>query len=297
MLRARVRGSEGARDSKTASPRPVTRDCRHSRSLLARPTVRFDPLLLGFVPSSALMIHLDHPPSVSTPTTQPLALQNSDHFSWNAISTSSRDSEPRALNKDASPSASIAPSFPSDKALQNTSPIHRQPSLTPPSTPRRDGEAEVASAPPTAPTPITTSAPPTISQDAPTDPPSNPQQDSMLENPPPSRPLTPLSELSPVPDNDEDAPLDGPGADKGEGSSSHQTATSSPSRQIPANLEATSSHIRISPSRPHPSSDHSPQRGSLSGPSGTGSSPKAELILRLNAELIKCDLPTVYRSS
>ena len=245
------------------------------------------------------MIHLDHPQSVSTPTTQPLALQNSDHFSWNAISTPSRDSEPRALNKDTPPSvpsAPIAPPFPPDKALQNTSPIHRQSSLTPPSTPRRDGEAEVASAPPTAPTSITASAPPSISQDAHTDSPSNPQQDSMTENPPPSRPLTPLSELSPVPDNDEDAPLDVPGADKGEGSSSLQTATSSPSRQIPANLEATSSHIRISPSRPHPSSDHSPQRGSLSGPSGTVSSPKAELILRLNAELIKCDLPSVYHT-
>lgn len=239
------------------------------------------------------MIHLDHPPSVSTPTTQPLALQNNDHFSWNAISTSSRDSEPRALNKDASPSIPSAPPFPPDKALQNTSPIHRQSSLTPPSTPRRDGEAEVASAPQTAPTSITTSAPSTISQGAPSGSPPNPQQDSMVENPPPSRPLTPLSELSPVPDNDEDAPLDAPGADKGEGSSSLQTAASSPSRQIPANLEATSSHIRISPSRPHPSSDHSPQRGSLSGPSGTGPSSKAELILRLNAELIKCDLPSV----
>lgn len=245
------------------------------------------------------MIHLDHPPSVSTPTTQPLALQNSDHFSWNAISTSSRDSEPRALNKDTSssvPSTSIAPPFPPDKALQNTPPIHRQSTLTPPSTPRRDSEAEGASAHPTAPASIITSAPPAISQDAPTDSPSNSQQDSMVENPPPSRPLTPLSELSPVPDNDEDAPLDAPGGDKGEGSSSLQTATSSPSRQIPANLEATSSHIRISPSRPHPTSDHSPQRGSLLGPSGTGSSPKAELILRLNAELIKCDLPSVYNA-
>ena len=242
------------------------------------------------------MIHLDHPPSVSTPNTQPLALQNNDHFSWNAISTSSRDSEPRALNKDTTPSvpsASIAPPFPPDKALQNTSPIHRQSSITPPSTPRRDGEAEVASAPPTAPTSLTASAPPTIS---PTDPLPNPQQDSMVENPPPSRPLTPLSELSPVPDNDEDGPLDAPGADKGEGSSSLQTAASSPSRQIPVNLEATSSHIRISPSRPHPSSDHSPQRGSLSGPSGTGPSPKAELILRLNAELIKCGLSSVYHT-
>jgi hypothetical protein len=239
------------------------------------------------------MIHLDHPPSVSTPTTQPLALQNNDHFSWNAISTSSRDTEPRSLNKDTSPSvpsAPIAPPFHPDKALQNTSPIHRLSSLTPPSTPRRDGEVEVASAPQTAPTSITAS---TISQGAPSGSPTNPQQDSMVENPPPSRPLTPLSELSPVPDNDEDAPLDAPGADKGEGSSSLQTAVSSPSRQIPANLEATSSHIRISPSRPHPSSDHS-QRGSLSGPSGTGSSSKAELILRLNAELIKCDLPSVY---
>src|SRR6267154_2213537 len=245
-------------DSKTASHRPATRDCRLSLAL-ARPTVRLDPSSSSVsCRRLPLMIHLDHPPSVSTPTTQPLALQNNDHFSWNPISTSSRDSEPRALNKDSSPSASIAPPFPPDKALQNTSPIHRLSSHTPPTPPRRDGE--VASAP-TAPSSITASAAPTISQDAPTDPPPNPQQDSMVENPPPSRPLTPLSELSPVPDNDEDAPLDAPGADKGEGSSSLQTATFSPSRQIPANLEATSSHIRISPSRPHPSSDHSPQRG------------------------------------
>src|SRR6266478_2024002 len=127
------------------------------------------------------MIHLDHPPSVSTPATQSLALQNNDHFSWSAISTS-RDSEPRALNKDTTPSvpsASIAPPFPPDRAIQNTSPIHRQSSLTPPSSPRRDGESEVASAPPTAPTPINASAPPTISQDASTDPPPNPQQDSV----------------------------------------------------------------------------------------------------------------------
>jgi hypothetical protein len=287
------------RNSKTASPRPATRDCTRSwpgqPSALTPPPPRFRAVVCRL----PLMIHLDHPPSVSTPTTQPLALQNNDHFSWNAISTSSRDSEPRALNKDTSPSVpstSIAPPFRPEKGLQNTSPIHRQSSLTPPSTPRRDSEAEVASAPPTAPTSITASAPHTISQDAPTDPPPNPQQDSMVENPPPSRPLTPLSELSPVPDNDEDAPLDAPGADKGEGSSSLQTVTSSPSRQIPVNLEATSSHIRISPSRPHPSSDHSPQRGSLSGPSGSGSNSKAELILRLNAELIKCDLPSVYHT-
>ena len=245
------------------------------------------------------MIHLDHSPSVSTPNTQALALQGNDHFSWNTISTSSRDSEPRALNKDNSPSvlsASILLPFPPEKAMQNPSPIHRRSSLTPPSSPRRDGEAEGASAPPTAPTPITASAPTPISQDASADPPPNPQQDFVAENPPPSRPLTPLSELSPVPDNDEDAPLDTQGTDKGEGSSSLQTTTSSPSRQISVNLEATSSHIRISPSRPHPSSDHSPQRGSLSGPSGTASNSKAELILRLNAELIKCDLPSVYLS-
>jgi hypothetical protein len=282
-------------DSKTASPRPATRDCRLSRSLALNRPRRTSPVSCRRLP---LMIHLDHPPSVSTPTTQPLALQNNDHFSWNTISTSSRNSEPRALSKDTSPSVpspSIAPRFLPDKALQNTSPIHRQLSLTPPSTPRRDAEAEVASAP-TALTSMISSAPPTISQDAPSGPPPNAQQDSMVENHPPSRPLTPLSELSPVPDNDEDAALDAPGADKGEGSSSLQAASSSPSRQIPANLEATSSHIRISPSRPHPSSDHSPQRGSLSGPSGSGPSPKAELILRLNAELIKCDLHGVYHT-
>ena len=244
------------------------------------------------------MIHLDHQPSVSTPTTQPRVIQNNDPFSWNTISTSSRDSEPRALNKDNSPpvlSASIAPPFPPEKATQNTSPIRRRSSLTPPSSPRRDGEAEVAPTS-TAPTPITAPAAHPISQDASADPPPNPQQDFVVDNPPPSRPLTPLSELSPVPDNDEDAPLDAQVADKGEGSSSLQTTASSPSRQIPANMEASSSHIRISPSRPHPSSDHSPQRGSLSGPSGTASSAKAELILRLNAELIKCDIPSTYRS-
>lgn len=270
-------------------PRPATADT-HSRTWPGQQSSRPSPLSSPRLP---LMIHLDHPPSVSTPSTQSLALQNNDHFSWNTIS---RDSEPRALNKGNSPSApsgSIAPHFAPDKAIQNTSPIHRQSSLTPPSSPQRDGEAEVASAPPTAPTPVTAPAPP---QDASADPPPNPQQDFVVENPPPSRPLTPLSELSPVPDNDEDAPLDLQGTDKGEGSSSLQTTTSSPSRQIPLNLEASSSYIRISPTRPHPSSDHSPQRGSLSVPSGTASSSKAELILRLNAELIKCDLPNGYHS-
>lgn len=269
-----------------------TRDCRSRSCNPPRPH--------SFVSPSRLppMIHLDHPPSVSTPTTQALALQGNDHFSWNTISTSSRDSEPRALNKDNSPSvpsASIVPPFPPEKTMQNPSPMHRRLSPAPPSSPRR-GETEAASAPPTAPTPLTAPAPTPISQDASTGPPHNPQQDFVAENPPPSRPLTPLSELSPVPDNDEDAPLDTQGTDKGEGSSSLQTMTSSPSRQIPVNLEATSSHIRISPSRPHPSSDHSPQRGSLSAPSGSASSSKADLILRLNAELIKCDLPGVYLS-
>jgi hypothetical protein len=242
------------------------------------------------------MIHLDHQPSVSTPNTQPRTLHSNDPFSWNTISASSRDSEPRALNKGNSPpvlSASIAPPFPSEKATQNTSPIHRQSSPTPPTSPRRNGDAEVASAP-TVPTTITAPAAPSVSQNASADPPPNSQQDFVVDNPPPSRPLTPLSELSPVPDNDEDAPLDAPGADKGEGSSSLQTTTSPPSRQIPPSLEATASHIRISPSRPHQSSDHSPQRGSLSGPSGSVSSAKAELILRLNAELIKCDPFNIY---
>ncbi|KAH9956808.1 hypothetical protein BC827DRAFT_1378451, partial [Russula dissimulans] len=226
------------------------------------------------------MIHLHHSQPVSTPT-------SNDHFSWNSISTSSRDSEPRVLNRDNSPSvpsASIAPPFSPDKALQNTSPIPRQSSLTPPpSSPRRDPEQQGASAPSTAPTPATA---PHLSQVTSPDPPLSSQQDPAVENPPPSRPLTPLSELSPVPDNDEDAPPDAPGADKGEGLSSFQPV-SSPSRQIPVNLEATSSHIRISPSRPHLTSDQSPQRGSVSAASGTSSSPKAALILQLNAELIK----------
>jgi len=241
------------------------------------------------------MIHLHHSQPVSTPTTQ---LQSNDHFSWNSISTSSRDSEPRVLNRDNSPSvpsASIASSFSHDKALQNTSPIPRQSSLTPPpSSPRRDAEEQGASAPSTAPAPPTVPAPPPLSQVTSPDPPHNSQQDPAAENHPPSRPLTPLSELSPVPDNDEDASPDAPGADKGEGSSSYQPASSSPSRQIPVNLEATSSHIRISPSRPHLTSfDQSPQRGSSSA-LGTSSNPKAALILQLNAELIKCDLPRIY---
>ena len=239
------------------------------------------------------MIHLDHPPPVSTPTTQ---LQNNDHFSWNSISANSRGSEPRTLQKDNSPPSAAIPPFSPDKAIQNTSPIPRQSSLTPPpSSPRRDGEAEVASAPAIAPTPATALVPPALSQDASADPSPSPLQDSAVENPPPSRPLTPLSELSPVPDNDEDAPPDAPGTDKGEGSSSLQPISSSPSRQIPVNLEATSSHIRISPSRPHPtSSDHSPHRGSFPAPSGTAPSSKAIFILQLNHELLKCDLSSIY---
>jgi hypothetical protein len=140
---------------------------------------------------------------------------------------------------------------------------------------------------------ITAPAPPTLSQGASPDSPLNSQHDLAVENPPPSRPLTPLSELSPVPDNDEDASPDAQGADKGEGSSSLQPTSSSPSRQIPLNLEATSSHIRVSPSRPHPtSSDQSSQRGSFSAPSGTPSIPKASFVLQINTELIKCALPT-----
>ncbi|KAI0302941.1 hypothetical protein BC826DRAFT_321615 [Russula brevipes] len=238
------------------------------------------------------MIHLDHPPPVSTPTTQPLALQNNDHFSWShPISTSSRDSEPRAVNKDNSPSVpspSIVPSFSPDKAIQNTSPIPRQSSLTPPpSSPRRDTEAEAASTAATVSTPATAPAPPPLLQGASADPPPQPQQDPTVENHPPSRPLTPLSELSPVPDNDEDPPPDAPTTDKGDGSSSLQP-TPPPSRQIPVNLEAISSHIRISPSRPHPtSSDHSPRRPSFSAPPGTPSNPKADLMFQLNIELFK----------
>lgn len=231
-----------------------------------------------------------HSPAVSTPTTQPLGLQTNDHFSWNPIPTSSRDSEPRALQKDNSPSVtstSLTAPFSSspDKVTQNTSPLPRQSSLTPPpSSPRRDGEADPSAA---------ASVPPPISQDASLDPPPIPQQDSSAENPPPSRPLTPLSELSPVPDNDEDAPSDPPGADKGEGPSSlHQPMSSSPSRQNPIKLEATSSQSRISPTRPHPlSSDQPPQRSSFSAPSGATPNSKAALILELNAELLKCDLP------
>jgi hypothetical protein len=243
------------------------------------------------------MIHLDHSPPVSTPTTQPLALQSNDHFSWNTISTAARDTEPRALNKDGSPSvpsASIVSPFSPGRATQKTSPIPRQSSLTPPpSSPRRDGEAEAASAPPTVSNAATTPAPPTISQDASPDPLPNPQHDSAVENPPPSRPLTPLSELSPVPDNDEDASPDAQGADKGEGSSSFQPTSSSPSRQIPVNLEATSSHIRVSPSRHHPSSSgQSSQRGSFSAPSGAHSISKPTFVLQINTELIKCALPT-----
>ncbi|KAI0250518.1 hypothetical protein BJV78DRAFT_552152 [Lactifluus subvellereus] len=227
-----------------------------------------------------------HSPAVSTPTTQPLGLQNSDHFSWSPIPASSRDSEPRVLQKDNSPSvtsASLTAPFSSsspDKVTQNTSPIPRQSSLTPPpSSPRRDGEAE-----PSATAPV----PPPISQDASPDSPHIPQQDSAVENHPPSRPLTPLSELSPVPDNDEDASSDPPGADKGEGPSSLQPISSSPSRQNPIKLEATSSQTRISPTRPHPlSSDQPPQRSSFSAPSGTTPNSKAALILELNAELLK----------
>lgn len=242
------------------------------------------------------MIHLDHPP-VSTPTTQPLALQNNDHFSWNAISTSARDSEPRALNKDnppSVPSVSIAPPFSPGKAVQNNSPIPRQSSLTPPpSSPRRDGEAEAAPTPLAVSNTATVPAPPSLSQHASPDPPTNSQQDPSVENHPPSRPLTPLSELSPVPDNDEDPPTDVQGADRGEGSSSLQPTSSSPSRQIPINLEATSSHIRVPPSRPHPtSSDHGSQRGSFSAPSGNPLMSKAPFVLQLNSELIKCAFPT-----
>jgi hypothetical protein len=227
-----------------------------------------------------------HSPAVSTPTTQSLGLQSNDHFSWNPIPTSSRDSEPRAFQKDNSPSltsASLTAPFSSsspDKVPQNTSPIPRQSSLTPPpSSPRRDAEAD-----------LSVTVPP-ISQDASPDPPSMPQQGPAVENPPPSRPLTPLSELSPVPDNDEEAPSDPPGMDKGEGSS-HQPTVSSPSRQISVKLEATSSHTRISPTRFHPiATDQPPQRSSFSAPSGTTPISKAALILELNAELLKCDLP------
>ncbi|KAI0301957.1 hypothetical protein B0F90DRAFT_1716584 [Multifurca ochricompacta] len=240
------------------------------------------------------MIHLDHSPAVSTPNTQQLTLQSNDHFSWNSISTTttSRDLEPRALQKDNSPSApptSITASFSSsspDKTAQNTSPIPRQSSLTPPpSSPRRDGEREASSTPAIA-TPSAT-APQPPPQDASTDLSPIPQHDTTVENPPPSRPLTPLSELSPVPDNDEDAPSDPLGADKGEGPSSLQPISSSPSRQISVKLEP-SSQTRISPSRPHPaSSDNSPQRTSFLSSVGTGSNSKAALILELNAELLK----------
>jgi hypothetical protein len=233
-----------------------------------------------------------HSPAVSTPTTQSLGLQNNDHFSWNPLPTGSRDSEPRALQKDNSPSvtsASLTAPFSSsspDKVPQNTSPIPRQSSLTPPSSPRRDGQVDP---------PVTAPVPPPLSQDASPDPPPIPQQDSAVENPPPSRPLTPLSELSPVPDNDEDAPSDPPGMDKGEGPSSLQPTTSSPSRQIPVKLEATSSQTRISPSRLHPmSSDQPAQRSSFSAPSGTTPNTRAAFILELNAELLKCDLPIPY---
>ncbi len=277
-------------DSKTA-PRHLFAHHTHLplRPHLARPTSS------TISPSNFLpfMIHLDHhhPPAVSTPTTQPLGLQNNDHFSWNSISSTSRDSEPRALQKDNSPSIPSAPmtapfsSSSPGKTAQNTSPVPRQSSLTPPpSSPRRDGEAEATSAPAPAPAP----PPQPLPQDASPDPPSATPQDPAVENPPPSRPLTPLSELSPVPDNDEDAPSDPPGADKGEGPSSLQPI-SSPSRQIPVNLETPSSQTRISPSRPHPtSSDHSPQRASFSAPAGAASNTKAALILGLNAELLKC---------
>ena len=237
----------------------------------------------------ALYSSMIHPPAVSTPTTQPLGLQNNDHFSWNSISSTSRDTEPRALQKDNSPSvpsASMAAPFSPGKTAQNTSPNPRQSSLTPPpSSPRRDGEAELTSAPAPAPPP----PPQPLPQDASPNPSTAPSQDPTIENPPPSRPLTPLSELSPVPDNDEDAPSDPPGADKGEGPSSLQPTSSSPSRQIPVNLETPSSQTRISPSRPHPtSSDHSPQRASFSAPVGAASNTKAALILGLNAELLKC---------
>lgn len=240
------------------------------------------------------MIHLNRPPAVSTPTTQSLGLQNNDHFAWNSISSNSRDSEPRALQKDNSsvPSASMPAPFSPGKAPQNTSPVPRQSSLTPPpSSPRRDGESEATSAPPPLPPP----PPQPPSQDASPDPSSAPPQDPALENPPPSRPLTPLSELSPVPDNDEDAPSDPPGADKGEGPSSLQPTSTSPSRQIPVNLETPSLQTRISPSRPHPtSSDHSPQRASFSAPAGAASNTKAALILGLNAELLKCGVSPTH---
>jgi hypothetical protein len=224
-------------------------------------------------PFLPFMIHLNHPPAVSTSTGQALGLQTNDHFSWNSIS---RDSEPRALQKDNSP-AITAPG----KTVQNTSPVPRQSSLTPPpSSPRRDGEAEATSAP--APPPPLHPLP----QNASPHPSPVPPQDPAIENPPPSRPLTPLSELSPVPDNDEDASSDPPGADKGEGPSSLQP---SPSRQIPVRLETPSSQTRISPSRVHPtSSDHSPQSASFSTPVGAASNTKAALILGLNAELLKC---------
>ena len=239
-------------------------------------------------PVSSLISSMIHPPAVSTTTTQPLGLQNTDHFSWNSISSTSRDSEPRALQKDNSPSvpsASMTAPFSPGKTAQNTSPLPRQSSLTPPpSSPRRDGDAEVtsASAPALPPPP----QPP--SQDASPNPSSVLPQDP-ADNPPQSRPLTPLSELSPVPDNDEDAPSDPPGVDKGEGPSSLQPTTSSPSRQMPVKLEAPPSQTRISPSRPHPTfSDHSPQRASFSAPAGAASNTKAALILGLNAELLKC---------
>jgi hypothetical protein len=296
-----VRTGEARMDSKTAERRDhanrisPTRPSTHAHALWHAQSCRSShPVSCSALP---FMIHLDHPPSVSTPTTQPLALQSNDHFSWNSISTAARDTEPRALNKDGSPSvpsASIVPPFSPDKTIQKTSPIPRQSSLTPPpSSPQRDGEAEAASAPPTVSNTITAPTPSTHSQGASPDPPLNPQHDPAVENPPPSRPLTPLSELSPVPDNDEDASPDAQGADKGEGSSSLQPTFSSPSRQIPVNPEATSSHIRVSPSRPHPtSSDQSSQRGSFSAPSGAPSIPKASFVLQINTELIKCALPT-----
>src|SRR5216683_1942045 len=275
-----------------ASPRPVhSRSRSPARSLLAHSSRPLSCTLLPF------MIHLGHSPPVSTPTTQPLTLQSNDHFSWSAIPTPARDSETRALNKDSSPSVpspSIAPPFSPDKAIQNTPPIPRLSSLTPsPTSPRRDSEAEGASAPLTASNTATASAPTPLSQNASPDPPPNPQHDPAVENPPPSRPLTPLSELSPVPDNDEDAPPDVQSSDKGEGSSSLQPTSSSPLRQIPINLEATSSHIRVSPSRPHPTaSDHSPQRSSFSAPASIPSIPKATFVLQINSELIKCAFPT-----
>jgi hypothetical protein len=237
---------------------------------------------------------LNRAPAVSTPTTQSLGLQNNDHFAWNTISSASRDSEPRALQKDNSPSvpsANMSAPFSPGKAAQNTSPVPRQSSLTPPpSSPRRDGEADATSAPPPPPPP-----PQPPSQDASPDPSSAPPQDPTGENPPPSRPLTPLSELSPVPDNDEDAPSDPPGADKGEGPSSLQPTSTSPSRQMPVKSEAPSIQTRISPSRPHPtSSDHSPHRASFSAPVGGASNTKAALILGLNNELLKCGVSPTH---